>query len=215
MEFRGQYIYPPRPETAVTFGSPTYRQFQNNKSFIAQLKLNGQRNLIYFHPNGDIILWNRHKQHHRNYEPRQWLIDEIRSTIKVKPGTWNVIDSELLHAKGPTIKDTIYLFDTLVLDDDWMIGSTYRDRYDKLLNLVNGSLAAPTQFGLSLSEHIWMATNIAPPDWDGKWEAIAKQPMIEGFVLKNLSGKLLPGFNQHNNSGWQTRVRKPNNVVRH
>lgn len=201
-----QYIYPPRPETSTKFGGDLYRKIQRDQSHIAQLKINGQRNLIYIYPDGKIELWNRHKEHHRNYKTPGWLEAELKAAVKVEAGKFTVIDSELVHAKDASVKNTFYLYDLLVLNGDYLLGSTYIDRHRALTDIM-GTSELGDGWRYVLSEHIWVAGNITPDLWDEmwKWTDIS---WVEGYVLKNPMGRLLPGFTSNNNSSWMIRCRK-------
>ena len=197
------YLYPPRPETSVQFGSKAFNGFKK-PGWKAQYKLNGQRNLIFIEPDGNIQLWNRHREKHRNFKCPGWLIEEIQSQMHVERGKWTVIDGELLHAKHASVKNTMYLWDVLVLNGEYLINTTYADRYKMLSDVldVNGQ----NDFANVISDHIWFARNIEPEMWDSAWEKTSV-PIIEGFVLKNTLARLAPGFSSRNNSSWMVRCR--------
>jgi len=198
------YLWPPRPRTAIPpkigwkmLGGPPW---------VAQLKLNGQRCLIYVGPDG-LQMWDRH---HKpiGYDPPDWLVDEIRSaTVGVRGLT--VIDGELLHNKDRAIKHTLYWWDLLVHDDQYLVGHTYEDRYNRLLKLVGLEDAPPPDdMVYKVSEHIWVAYNIEAGKWDEAWKHTTKS-WVEGVVFKRLDAKLRPCVTPQANSDWMIRCRKP------
>ena len=134
-EFR--YIFPPRPATRVKFKSPMYVKFRDDGNWVAQYKLNGQRNVIFISPDRQVDMWNRHKERHKNYKPNEKLANQLLSVLDLPPG-WAVLDSELMHAKDKNVKDTIYLYDVLALGGQQLIGETYLQRYNKLAEIVKG-----------------------------------------------------------------------------
>lgn len=210
MKYTGMYIWPPRPSTQVKPFSESFEKIRNTPGWIAQYKLNGQRNGLYFHPDGQLRLWDRTKGQHLNYSLPGWLETELRDVIKPPPGQWMIVDSELLHAKDASIKNTIYLYDLLVMDGEHLLRTTYRERHSRLLkHLGRDADECPAgDIAIRLSNHVWAAFNIAPPEWQTRWEK-TKISYVEGFVLKWTAGKLLPGMAEDNNSSWMIRCRKP------
>ena len=171
----------------------------------AQLKMNGQRNVIYISPEFEVQLWNRHHEHHKNYTFPNWLLDELKSVVKTN-GKWMVIDGELLHAKDTTTKNIFYWWDLLVCNNEYLVGVPYEQRYQMLRERVeiNGSEG----FVSKATEHIWIADMIPPEHYDKAWEETATS-YVEGFVLKDIKSKLAPCINEKSNGVWQVRCRKP------
>lgn len=199
------YLYPPRPTTAVEFGGATFNDLKDI-GWVAQLKLNGQRNVIYIGPGKVVEFWNRHREKHRNYSPPSWIIEELLDIFHPKDNEWLVIDSELLHAKDPKVKNTIYVWDILVSGNKLLLDTTYDERYELLRSTID---CTPYHNGitLQLSDHLWLAENYHSDEWDDRWGA-TKESYVEGFVIKNPEGRLKPMFKEKNNSEWQTRCRK-------
>lgn len=206
------YIYPPRPVTAIPFGSDSFEKMKTKKTWIAQLKLDGQRNCIYLPPGDEVQLYNRHHGGHKNYKLPDEIAAEIRQVLPVERDKWSVFDGELMYrgventALG-NIRHTFYLWDILVLNGDHMLGSLYRDRYQKLYDMLGAADKPRDEHAIQISPHIWMAINLLPEEWDAKWPLTATK-WVEGFVLKNLSGRLTPGYKEENNSEWLIRCRK-------
>jgi hypothetical protein len=55
---------------------------------------------------------------------------------------------------------------------------------------------------------IWLARMIPPDKWLDAWAVAAKNPIIEGLVLKRVKARLEPGRAEDNNGSWQIRCRK-------
>jgi ATP-dependent DNA ligase len=204
-----QYIFPPRPATEMKYQSDLFLKLQNAPGWIAEVKANGQRNMIFIDPAGQVFFWNRHNGKHKNYKliPK-WLNDEISGVFKVQPGEWSVIDGELLHNKDSAVKDTLYVWDVLVLNGVHLIGEMLAERKAKLIGLTSGFAdAQSSEFIRRITPHIWVAETIPQDQWDS-WPELTKRSWIEGFVIKNLSRPLEMGLRSDNNGSWQIRCRK-------
>ena len=209
------YIYPPRSNTCVAITSDTAKNLANSKAWIAQLKLNGQRNLIYHYPGGKIEFYGRHNSRHLNYAEPDWLLDQIRDNINIDRDKFSVIDGELLHAKHPTMRNTLYLWDVLVLNGQYLLGTKYLDRYDMLFASCLASSKQPGKFGPQISSNIVLAENIMPESWGATWDKFKSESIIEGLVFKCANGILRNGFTESNNSEWQIRCRKSAKTYSH
>lgn len=204
------YIYPPRPVGAIEFKSEYFESLKA-KGWVGQMKLNGQRNLLYVRPDGEIELWNRHREKHRNFVMPPWLNDQIKSTLNLSEGKWTVLDGELLHAKDSTTKNIMYFWDVLVYNSEYLLNTSYQQRYDLLTqNIIPIAGLTPTDEAIKISDNLWVAYNIPPSGWDECWKLTSKS-YVEGLVFKNLQATLKPGFNKENNGDWLIRCRKPKN----
>ncbi len=124
---RWSYIWPPRPRTAIPF-TETARYARGG--WIAQPKLNGTRNLVAVSPDGVVSFRNRHKEQHRAWTPPPSIVQAVRDRFAC--GRWMVLDSELLHNRHASVKNTIYLFGALVLDGEYLVGEIYGSAYESL-----------------------------------------------------------------------------------
>lgn len=200
------YLYPPRPQTKVRFGSDTFRQFQERPEYIAQFKLNGQRNEIVFFPDGHIEMWSRHHEKHRSYNAPGWLIDALKSAFNIEEGKFTILDSELLHNKDRHVKNVVYIFDVLVLNGMYLVGESYESRHSTLVEIAN--INSEDDLCYRATDNVWIAKNLSPTIWDSMWEH-TETSWVEGFVLKNAKAELQFGFKKDNNGGWMIRCRKP------
>jgi len=204
------YLWPPRPQTTIDAASKHFQAMKARKTWTGQLKLNGQRSPVYISPEGEVELWNRHGGQHRNYNIQPWLVEQIKGSVR-QSGKWIVIDGELLHAKDRSIKNTLYWWDVLVFDGEYLIGSTYEDRCKMLREIVkpnesDGAIAKVT-------DNIWLAENFGPEQYDEMWTR-TETSWVEGFVFKNLKGRLKPCIREKNNHEWQLRCRKRHGAYR-
>lgn len=208
------YLTPPRPVTTIKPFSSHYEAMKKRKNFIAQLKMNGQRNGLYVDPDVDIDMWNRHKTHHLNYNAQAWVVEMLKDIIKssnATPGKWLVLDGELLHCKDKTTKNIFYFWDVLVHDGEYLLGTTYEERHQMLLDLFAPLGAVHEDEGvIKVTDNFWLAKNIAPEQYDEAWKQ-TKTSYVEGFVFKNKKGKLAPCIGERNNSDWMVRCRRKSN----
>ncbi|OFZ79107.1 MAG: hypothetical protein A3K03_00390 [Bdellovibrionales bacterium RIFOXYD1_FULL_44_7] len=200
-------IFPPRPSNAIN--PAAVNQFPG---FIGQYKYNDTRNLIYIFPDGHIELYNRHKERHLTYKPTKNMLQSIKS-LNFPLCRFHVLDSGLMHNKTRNIKDRIILWDILVFNGKYLIGTTYNWRYELLRKLVGDPTEPEDETGhriaLRINRNLWLAP-IFTENLDAKYKQLLHMDEIEGLVLKDPNGKLEWGIRPENNGSWQIRVRKPN-----
>lgn len=203
---RWSYIYPPRPKTAVPYGDIV--RYRDGR-WMAQLKLNGTRNLIAVSPEGDVGFWNRHQERHRAWTPTPAITEAVRRRFAC--GKWVVLDSELLHSKHASVKNTIYLFGALVLESRWLVGETYESSYGGLASACGNPTTPVDGYGGFVSDiggGLWLARMIEHQRWDEAWAVAESTPIVEGIVLKRVGAKLEMGCSADNNGSWMIRCRK-------
>ena len=224
MKIAQRYIYPPRPQE----GSVPQTELANFKSmgWQGQLKFNGSR-LMLSKNGGEATFYNRHNDVHKRYNPPAWMQEEITEAcmlLGLDQSEWNLLDGELIHHKHKLFSDTIALWDILVRDSEWLLDTTYEERYNSLLAQLPPD---PEMFyleigdekfllGIKLTEHIFIP--ILTDNLQGLWDLTQEvnkaagwdgegEPALEGVVLKKPSGKLKPGLKEKNNADWCTRCR--------
>lgn len=201
-------LFPPRPDNNREYGSEAYLELYNDPDWIAEVKVNGQRNTLYHEPGGKLQWWSRDLNPHKNFKSPDWLTEEIMAHLKIDPNKWTVIDGELVHAKNALVKNTVYFWDVLVLNGEYLVGTTREERHKILFDITGAGDAPSVDFIRRLSEHIWIADTIPREQWS-EWPRLTQTSWIEGFVLKSNKGRLKMGLSVHNNSEWQVRCRKP------
>jgi len=230
-----RYIWPPRPDAAIPREETS---FLKNTTWIAQLKYNDSRCLIKYLPDGSIELWNRHGEQFRSYHAPEWLLDQLHG-VKVDLGLhankYHLLDGGLLDAKHRAIKDTIVIWDALVLNDEYLTGTTYAQRYNELFEQLfrakdhdgthsraaeeqglpkpwfysHESYERPYMFGYTLHKNIFFPANYASPHWPGLWDDIhaVNKPFLDQEI-----GPLLEGLVFKNLTGkLKTAFREKNN----
>lgn len=212
-----KYIYPPRPKTSLPYGETG---FFKQMGWVAQYKYNGSRCIIKHLPNGKIELWNRHAERFRTYNAPTWLQDQIKNSLYklgLNPNGYHVLDAELLDQKHAAIKDTIAIWDVLVRDGEYLLGTTYNERHTSLHNMISCEerwVYQSYDFGIKLDENVFFVTNLEASQWDGAWETVLEvnkpfgdRPLLEGLVIKDPNGVLERGWKEANNGEWLVRCR--------
>ena len=222
-----QYIYPPRSQDAIPRKDT---EIFSTLGWIAQYKYNDTHALIKYCPNGKIELWNRHAERFRKYTTPDWLLEqleELGQKINHIPGNLTILDGGLLDQKHKAIKDTIVIWDMLVLNNEYLIGTEYANRLSTIHQNATDNQTwnyKDTPFGYKISNDILTPMNINPQDWETAWETIDTinkpftigqptdpdyqcHPVLEGLVFKDPQGQLEPGFSAKNNDSWMIRSR--------
>ncbi len=195
-----QYIFPPRPKNPIPPGNI---QMWDNGMMIAQPKINGSNCTIYL--NGkDMYVYNRHGSRLTGFDIAK---DEI---MKLYCGNgWMVINGEFtnkakLDSNFKDFRNKFCIFDLLVYDGQYMVGSTFEQRVKMLDNL----LGTPTDYISPITENIYHIKSFHK-DFVKLFDELIKIDMVEGLVLKRKSARLEIGTSENNNSKSQIKVRKP------
>jgi len=196
------YLYPPRPEKLI---APTNLAQIEALGWWAQAKLNGTCCTLYVTPERKTVAVGRHGPgNHLAWQPGpQW--DAFVETLPVVGGWW-VFVGELLHSKvrgGP--RDTVYLFDMLVSDSQYLLGSKYRQRYEMLQELCDFTEPDADNNYRVVTPGVWLASNRT--SGFGKLFSAPSEPIVEGLVFKNPDAALLTCAHATNNQGWQIKCR--------
>jgi hypothetical protein len=136
---------------------------------------------------------------HRMWQPKA---DHIKFFAGSK--NWNVFTAELLHSKvtgGP--KDELYIFDQLVYDGEYLIGSTFAERQQLLNEEFSGDDEGDQ---IRIDKRVTLAKCINT----GFEERFAHlKPEDEGLVLKDPRATLARCSKMNSNAGWQAKCRIP------
>jgi hypothetical protein len=189
-----RYLWPARPERVIP---PSALAQVEAMGWWAQPKLNGANCTLYVSPERTTLQRHRHgDQPLKTWQPgARW--DSFVQELPV--GGWYVFQSELLHTKG-TGRDTLYLYDLLVTNGDYLVGRTYRDRYHLLLDLCGGTG--------EVTEGVFVS-DIYTKDFAGAFATLQNDHRIEGLVCKNPEASLLLCSRSTSNSSWQVKCRYP------
>jgi len=201
IEYRSfQYIYPPRPKNPIHHSD--LKMWEDN-SMIAQPKINGSNCSIYL--NGkDMFVYNRHGQRMSGFDITK---DEIYSLYK--GNGWLVLNGEYtnkgkLDADGKSFSNKFCLFDILVKDNQYLVGQTFKQRFDLIGELYGESKNYLNQ----ISNSLYIVGNYCN-DFENHYNNLIEIDLIEGLVLKRKNAKLEVGSTELNNHKSQIKVRKP------
>lgn len=201
------YIYPPRATTSVP-REQSYEWQQQN--WIAQLKYNDTRCCIKLKSDGRIELWNRHAAR-INYNIPTYLQDQLDQLRQTMPG-YTLLDGGLIHDRHAAIKDTIVIWDIIILQSKYQTQPTYQQRYDKLQALTKQPYYHNNiQIAQCITDNIIIPINYT--QFETAWSIVDQvnkpydTPLLEGVMIKNPLSQLRRATKPINNSEWQVRSR--------
>lgn len=196
-----KYLYPPRPEASLTADRLPYYE---KEGWWGQYKKNGTCSIDGFSPTGLFHSMNRHAEPHRAWRMTDRVKEVLASFFPRK--SWTVVVLEILHSKTPTIKDTVYIHDLLVLESQYLLGTTFDYRQSLLEQLLPSSVLTKSHY--VIDQNVWRARNIKK-DFLKHFTEIIDPKIDEGLVLKNPQGTLKRCSSPGSNSGWQLKFRYP------
>mgnify|MGYP003489040963 FL=1 len=204
------YLFPPRPE--VKTKASELANYDSSGEYIAQPKYNGSCCLVF--TNGsELKVYNRHKELLTNVSPN------INFKELAKSKKWFVYAGEYLNKgklgeNGEKEVGKFVIWDLLVWDGEYLIGSTLKERLD-LLEQIYPCNRAVISDKIELYEHLCCTEipNIykAPTyvnGFESLYSEIVKIDLYEGLVLKKINSKLSYGLQELNNTDWQIKCRK-------
>lgn len=188
------FVLPPRADRAIpTHVLPWYER----NGYVAQIKKNGTYNVTFVRSDGDVKVLKRDGSPHLAWK----MDDRCREFFTQFRDHQPVLCSELLHSKVPGIRDVHYIHDLLFVDGERLIGTTYAERYRRLLDLVLPANAVETPGYWIIGERVWLARNFEK-GFVSLFQSLT-DPEDEGLVLKKPQGKWYP-----NNNTWSVKVRR-------
>jgi ATP dependent DNA ligase domain len=179
------FLHPPRPTKAI---APSLIGWFESEGYIAQLKKNGTCTVISVDDRGFVTWSTRHNEGHKAWTPTEELtkyFSAFRNSVFV---------GELLHSKGPSVKNTIYLFDVLVYLGRDLVGTTLTHRLEILKSVI------------PISKNILLAETYTQ-NLKGLYDSLSS-PLDEGIVLKKPNAVLRDCNREGLNAGWQVKCRK-------
>ena len=200
-----QYLYPPRPKTAV---HPKYLSEYADGSWMAQPKLNGDCAVIF--TNGtETHVRDRHKD---SFSKNVRELEAIAGTLH-RGKEWLVLVGEWMtkskkDCNGTNFNGHLVLFDILVYNGVHLSGYSFEDRYDLLMDLYQPTENYDPYILRSAVPNVFVVEtfDILFPDY---FEAVSSIDMYEGLVLKKRNAKLELGVTENNNIRTQVKFRKP------
>ena len=199
-------IYPPRAEVTL---NPA-RLAHDGRGYIGQFKYNDVRTLIFFFPEGRIELLTRKREPHRGYHMSEGMRRALLG-LGLSRERSHVIDGGILKNLSVKGERPIVIWDILVHDDDYLLGTTYEERYGLLRRICGNPSRAERvtgrEVGLQVTPQLWLAP-VFKSHFEEKFQQARPADYLEGLMLKDPRGKLERGLLPRNNVGWQLKVRK-------
>ena len=196
-----QYLFPPRPESAIPTAMLGYYE---NQGWLAQYKKNGTNTIIGISPDKQFHAMTRHKTEHKAWQLTEHIKSELLRLFPEKE--WFVLCAEIMHSKTPTIKDTIYIHDMLVWKGEFMINSTFIERATLLDERLLTNVEAISHYVCDSEGKIWYAKRF-DKGFKEIFKSIRNVKIDEGLVLKDPNGKLRACSRPDENASWQVKCR--------
>lgn len=210
------YIYPPRATSAVV---PADFNFMSKLGWRGQWKYN-DTHIIIRTLNARVEVWNRHAKLIEIGPTLKEEINQIIEILKLDTNKSNILDGGWLENKHRGIKGHIVLWDILAKNGNYLLGTTYGERYNQLISCIPATSKPifigdknPVKVGQSLTDHIFVTDDFPASDGAKIWDQINEvnkqysQPILEGIMYKDYNGVLTRGTKPENNSEWMTRSR--------
>jgi len=187
------FITPPRAENRIP---PGLLDGYEARGWWAQRKLNGTNSVIFVSPEKTLRAMTRHGEDHKMWS----FSDDSAAVFRNLPGRgWWVINAELMHSKGGGMRDVNYVHDVLVADGDWLLGSTYQQRWGILSSVLPGKEDGWRRI---VNAKTWLANNVVSGFKDAFSSLVGVE--FEGLVLKDPLGKLAT-----KGVPWAVKCRRP------
>lgn len=204
---RFRYMFPPRPEYVIS----TDQLHKYEKTHLIQVKLNGSCCTIFI--KGDEL---RQFGRHQNENLSNFKINqEDLKVLNCGNNEWNVVVGEYMNKNkkgvdGKPWNHKFVIFDILVYDGEYLIGSTFEERVN-LLDKIFGTIDE-NDYLYKINESVFRVKTF----YDNfllRWNEITKIDMLEGVVLKKKEQKLTRGLSEKNNMSH--KCRKPTKNYRY
>ena len=190
------YITPPRAEQAIP---KSFLSIWEGEGWIAQVKKNGTNTVIFVDPDKNMTFMSRHGTELKAWSP---TTSSTKIFKDLPDDKWYVFNAELMNNKTKNVKDTLYIFDILVYHDQYLLGTTYSQRYKLMMNMFLTGKEQCVESHFVLNNNAWLARNIAS-DFSSVFKKL-KNDEDEGLVLKNPNGQLT--FDK--NDEWMVKCRR-------
>lgn len=200
------YIFPPRPKNAIP---PKDISRWDNNTMLGQPKMNGS-NCVLFTNGVTIQAMNRHGQRLTNFQLDKSEVLELYKPVT--SGNWLVINGEYMNKSKSDENNKVFnhklvLFDILVLNSDYLIGSTFESRIS-LLDDLYGTTQSEKDYLYQFTDNIYRVKSY-DNNFQEIFENLIKIDMVEGLVMKRKTAKLELGTTENNNAKSMVKARKP------
>ena len=148
-----KYLFPPRPENALSPDSLVF--YEKILKWVFQFKKNGTNTVIFVSPEKEYTIKTRHKTDHKAWSMTDHIKKELTRLFPEK--NWLVLSAELLHSKTVEIKDTIYIHDILVFNNELLVGSTFMQRQKILEAHLKTNIETYSHYVCDNQNKVWFA----------------------------------------------------------
>lgn len=238
---RERYLWPPRPSEAVPFDFLLSR-YSSDPRWVGQYKWNDSRCLLWWRqsPAGGVEFWSRHKEL-LDYSPSPEVLRSVGvlgEHLGLKVGAWSAVDCGLLHTRHshPWLRDKLVIYDVLAINDELLLGESYRARRallgaigdwkSALLPVKDGAPVFVGDWVPGCEESILVSRSWPGSEWAGMWGEVQRanegwvtahggvSPVLEGLVVRDMSSLLEPMLRESNNSSgfFRSRVKTRRHV---
>ena len=204
-----EYIYPPRPETAI---SPDRLNIIDT-GWIAQPKYNGSCSVLFINGRKGYKIYNRSGEELTLQKPISYT--ELNDSDKYMVLCGEYLNKSKCGEDGKLFNHKFVIWDILVRKGEYLVGSTFEDRLIVLYKLFGSSRGFVSDDGITMFNHLHTTpvkdVFMAPTyqnNFKKLFDEIVQIDLYEGLVFKRKLGKLELGRREKNNSGWQVKTRK-------
>ena len=199
--YKKQYIYPPRPENKI---KPDSLSKYDTGDYLCEPKLDGSNLTLYISCNA-YTQRNRHKGTITNFSMNDTEI------LKLQRGQGEIVlvgeymNKSKLGTDGNLFNKKFVVFDILVYEDMYLVGSTFEERYELLKSIYKTN--EYDDYLYQISDNVFMVKSFEDK-FEKRYKSIIKVDMLEGWVLKRKNAKLERGTREKNNVNSQLKCRK-------
>jgi hypothetical protein len=206
IDYRGQFLYPPRIESKL---QPISLDKFDNGDYVGQPKLNGSNTSVTISESVAIP-----KERHNTFFsiPPKFDFKSLHRGKGFMCLTGEFMNKSKKDNTGKPFRG-FCIWDIVAYNNKILVGSTIEERISLLDKLYPSGDAIKTKEGVTYLyktniEDIYKVNNFYG-NFADIYDKISKVDMVEGFVLKRKSGKLEMMTREQNNVGWSVKVRKP------
>jgi len=199
--YKNQYIYPPRPEFRVK--STSLSKYDDN-TYLGQPKLDGSNCTLYINSKA-YTQRNRHKGTITNFKMND------KEILKLYTGSGEIVlvgeymNKSKNDIDGNKFNQKFVIFDILVYENQYLVGSTFEERYELLKEIYD--IKKYDDYLYQISENVFLVKSFTDK-FEKRFKSIVKIDMLEGWVLKRRNAKLERGTREKNNVSSQLKCRK-------
>lgn len=202
------YLYPPRPEAKI---NPRIIDLYDKGEFLAQPKYNGSCAVIFI--NGDTGFYKIMNRHNEPFSKSKIKLDEIDLGAAYRGKGWIVLCGELLNKSkkgedGKVFNHKLILWDILVYNSEYLVGSTFAERM-VLLDKLYPTKGKENKHLLNIGIKGVYKAPVYTTGFSKLYAELIKTDMYEGMVMKRKNAPLQIAYTEANNTSWQIKARKP------